>query len=100
MTVAMSMLIVQYEDGSRTAVSDSAEHESEESSAEDPMQIEEVTQAEADATTASREEEQHAGPSSPQKTESPGIMQSMLDTAKNFLGGKPDEVCIGWSFFA
>ena len=63
------------------------------SSAEQAMQIEEVTQAEAEATSAHKEEEHRANSNSPVKTESPGIMQSMIDTAKTILGGKTDEVC-------
>ena len=51
------------------------------------VQIEEVSQAEAEATQA-----QQAGPSSPQKTDSPGLVQSVVDAARSLLRSKPDEV--------
>lgn len=58
------------------------------------MQIKEVTQAEAEASsTAPEDAGQQAGSSSPRKAKSPGIMQSVLGAAKTLLGGKSDEVC-------
>lgn len=70
-----------------------AKPKTDDSTAEQAMQIDEVTQAEADASSAHKEEEHPASSSSPGKTENPGIMQSMIDTAKTLLGGKTDEVC-------
>lgn len=70
---------------------DKAEREADGDSTQgNAVQIEEVSQAEAEAAQAV--EGQQAGPSSPHKTDSIGLMQSVVDAARSLLSSKPDEV--------